>query len=125
MKKLSEAAFQKQVIDLAHLHRWRVAHFRPARTTVAGRETWRTAVSADGAGFPDLVLARNGVVLFRELKSDKGKASEDQLAWLLAVGGEIWRPSDWDRIAREIRELGAPPQGTFRQPAFAHTTGNS
>jgi hypothetical protein len=125
MAKLTEAAFQKQVIDLAHLHRWRVAHFRPARTTVGGKETWRTAVSADGAGFPDLVLARNGVVLFRELKSDHGKASPDQLAWLLAVRGAIWRPADWDRIEKEIRELGPPPQGTFRQPATTHTIGNS
>jgi hypothetical protein len=125
MAKLSEAAFQKQVIDLAHLYRWRVAHFRPARTTVAGKETWRTAVSADGQGFPDLVLARNGVVLFRELKTDHGKASHEQLAWLLAVGGAIWRPAQWSTIEREIRELGHPPKGTFCRPASTHTTGNS
>lgn len=105
MAKLTEAAFQKQVIDLAHLYRWRVAHFRPARTTVGGKETWRTAVSADGQGFPDLVLARNGVVLFRELKTDDGKATPEQLAWLLAVNGVIWRPSMWSLIERELKAL--------------------
>ena len=104
MAKLTEAAFQKQVIDLAHVYGWRVAHFRPARTTVGGQETWRTAVSADGQGFPDLVLARNGVVLFRELKTDQGKASHEQLAWLLAVGGLIWRPCMWDAIESELRK---------------------
>ena len=106
--KLTEAAFQKQVIELAQLHRWRVAHFRPARTTVRGVETWRTAVSADGQGFPDLVLARNGVVLFRELKTDEGKASHEQLAWLLAVGGVIWRPSMWSIIERELAASTSP-----------------
>jgi hypothetical protein len=103
VQKLTEAAFQKQVIDLAHLYRWRVAHFRPARTTVRGKETWRTAVSADGQGFPDLVLARKGVVLFRELKTDDGKATQEQLTWLLAVNGVIWRPSMWSLIERELK----------------------
>ncbi len=105
MAKLTEAAFEKQVIDLAHVYGWRVAHFRPARVTVRGKETYRTAVGADGQGFPDLVLARQGVVLFRELKTDDGKASAEQLQWLLSVGGAIWRPSMWDAIVRELGTL--------------------
>ena len=35
-------------------------------------------------GFPDLVLAKNGVVLIVELKTDTGVATPDQVAWLLA-----------------------------------------
>lgn len=100
--KLTEAAFQKQVIDLAHVYGWRVAHFRPSRATVKGKETYRTAVAADGQGFPDLVLVRRGVVLFRELKTDDGKASAEQLQWILAVNGAIWRPSMWTSIVREL-----------------------
>jgi hypothetical protein len=98
----SESSFQKQVIEYAHLRRWRVAHFRPARVTVNGKETWRTAVSADGQGFPDLVLARRGKVLFRECKTETGKASLEQLAWLQEVGGKIWRPSMWSVIEKEL-----------------------
>ena len=93
---MTESELQKIVIDMAHLFRWRVAHFRPARVMRGGEETWRTPVSADGAGFPDLVLARDGVVLFRELKTAKGIVSDDQHEWLQATGGKVWRPRHLD-----------------------------
>lgn len=98
---MREADFQKQVIDLAHLHRWTVAHFRAARTKDGG---WITPVAADGKGFPDLVLAHpTGGVIFAELKSEKGRLSYDQQAWievLDAAGAEayVWRPDDLDAI---------------------------
>jgi len=99
---ISEKDFQKQVIEFAHLRNWKVAHFRPARVIVNGKETWRTPVSANGEGFPDLVLARRRVVLFREVKTEAGKASDEQLAWLQEVGGKIWRPSMWAMIEKEL-----------------------
>src|SRR5205823_4705076 len=61
-----EAALQTQVIQLGHLYRWRIAHFRPALTA----QGWRTPVEADGAGFPDLVLTRSPELIIAELKSD-------------------------------------------------------
>lgn len=125
LKPISEDEFQQQVIDLAHAYGWKVAHFRKARVKVKGKETWRTAVAADGKGFPDLVLARNGVVLHRECKTDTGTVSHEQLDWLQELRGKIWRPKFWASIEKEIRELGAPPKGTFREPAQVHTTGNS
>jgi len=97
MTAISEAELQAAVIDLAHFLGWRVAHFRPALT--GGR--WSTPVSADGAGFPDLVMARNGEVVVAELKSEKGRISPAQKAWLLALGWSgncrifVWRPADW------------------------------
>ena len=99
---ISEKQFQKQVIEFAQLRKWKVAHFRPARVMVNGKETWRTPVSGDGEGFPDLILARRGKVLFRELKAESGKASPEQLAWLYEVGGKIWRPSMWAMIEKEL-----------------------
>jgi hypothetical protein len=103
---VTEAEFQKQVIDLAQLFRWRVAHFRPARTA----KGWRTPVAADGAGFPDLVLAKEGRLIFAELKAEKGRVSEAQALWLESLGPStedrlvvVWRPSDWDSIERVIR----------------------
>ena len=94
----TERDFQQQVIDLARLCGWRIAHFRPART----ERGWRTAVQGD-TGWPDLVLCRPPVTLFRELKAEKGKLTDDQAAWLaqLAACGldtDTWRPSDWPDI---------------------------
>lgn len=97
---VTEIDFQEAVIDTAHAYGWIVAHFRPARTS----EGWRTPVSADGAGFPDLVLVKDGQpIVFAELKSEKGKITEQQQTWinLIAVcdgNVYIWRPSDWDEI---------------------------
>lgn len=97
---ISEAEFQQQVIEFAHLFRWRVAHFRPAKTN----KGWRTPVAADGAGFPDLVLAKNGRVIFAELKAQKGKLRPEQTAWIADVNGVVWRPSDWDVIEKTLRD---------------------
>jgi len=93
---MSEAELQAAVLELAHLLKWRVAHFRAARTAHGG---WRTAVSGDGAGFVDLVLVRDRVV-FCELKSAKGALSPEQVLWrdaLLAAGCEwhLFRPEQW------------------------------
>lgn len=101
---MSEAELQAAAIDLARLLRYRVAHFRPALSR-DGR--WRTPVAADGAGFPDLVLARRGRLIFAELKSTKGRVSTAQCEWLRVlrtvpcVGVHVWRPEDWTSGAIE------------------------
>ncbi|MCJ7634177.1 VRR-NUC domain-containing protein [Candidatus Bathyarchaeota archaeon] len=100
---ISEEDFLRQVIDLAHVYGWKVAHFRPAQTA----RGWRTAVQGDGAGFPDLVLVRERVI-FAELKSEKGKVSDAQWAWkdvLQSAMAEfyIWRPSEWDEIVECLK----------------------
>ena len=107
MTPVYEADLQQAVIDLAHLLRWRVAHFRPAMT----RGRWSTPVSADGAGFPDLVLVRGGHVIFAELKSAKGHVRPEQTEWLNALrladgptcSTYTWRPADW--FAGRIEEV--------------------
>lgn len=96
---LSEAAFQKQVIQLAQTYGWHVAHFKTAPTQ-AGR--WATPVAADGKGFPDLVLVRERVI-YAELKSLKGKLRMEQAVWLAKLseaGSEVyvWKPEDLDVI---------------------------
>lgn len=108
---MTEAQFQRAVIDLARTFGWRVAHFRAAMRQ-SGR--WSTPVAADGAGFPDLVLARPGRVLFRELKTTSGSVKPAQRAWLAALvaGGAdagVWRPDDWPLIERTLRGRGAAP----------------
>jgi hypothetical protein len=97
------SGWEGTVIDLARLLKWRVAHFRPARTA----KGWRTPVQADGAGFPDLVLVRDRVI-YAELKSETGRLSTDQEAWrdaILGAGGlwYCWRPSDWPEVVAVLR----------------------
>lgn len=100
----TEASFQRQVIALARLRGWMVAHFRPARTA----RGWRTAVQGDGKGFPDLVLVRPPRLVFAELKSERGKETAEQVLWmtsLRATGIEVyvWRPSQWEEIEEVLR----------------------
>lgn len=112
---MNEAELQSAVIDLAHLLKWRVAHFRPAMNA---KGEWRTAVAADGKGFPDLVLVRRGELIFAELKSESGKLSPEQVEWMEdlryvaegsggmeglshAVAAFVWKPEDWANGAIE------------------------
>jgi len=103
---ISEKAFTAQVISLAQHLGWKVAHFRPAMNK---KGEWRTAVQGDGAGFPDLVLAKreSNRVIFAELKADGGRITDEQSAWLyeLSTGAlaVIWRPSDYEEIERILR----------------------
>ena len=103
---LTEREFQRQVVDLAKLCGFRVAHFRPGRTRDGG---WRTPVEADGAGFPDLTLCHPGrrLLLFVEVKV-RTKLSAAQAGWLAdlraaGVRAEVWVPEMWSETERTLR----------------------
>jgi len=97
---ISEGGFQDSVIELAHWYGWRVAHFHKIKMN--GK--WFTPVAADGEGFPDLVLARAGKVLFVEMKSEAGTLSPPQREWAASLRTlRIWRPRDMDLIEAELR----------------------
>ena len=104
-KPINETDWQKTVVALAHANGWKVAHFRGAWSKDGKR--FVTPVAADGAGFPDLVLAkiRNGhqTVIFAELKSDKGKISPEQMAWIELLFAQVWRPSDYEKIVELLK----------------------
>ena len=91
---------------------WRYYHTRDSRRSAAG--------------FPDLVLVRGPRLIFAELKTERGKLTADQVAWLedlamvaaTATGrawdppGDppppvpevyVWRPSDRPEIGRILR----------------------
>lgn len=97
---LSEDDFQSRVIDFARLNGWKVTHFRAVKLP-SGR--WGTPLQGD-AGFPDLALARAGVVILAELKSNTGKPTREQVEWLAAIGpsGRLWSPRDWDSVVAEL-----------------------
>jgi hypothetical protein len=105
--KISEAGFQRTVIELATLHHWRVFHSRPARHRRRGVDTWSTPIQGPGAGFLDLVLSRGPRyavrILVAELKLEHTNPNSEQMAWLAAfeamgIPAYIWRPADWPQI---------------------------
>lgn len=109
---MTEAEFQARVLSEARARGWRAAHFRAARTQSGG---WATPVTADAAGFPDLVLAhpRHGVI-FAELKTASGRVRPAQRAWLdllNAAGARavVWRPG-------MEREITSALRGRYDQP---------
>jgi hypothetical protein len=81
-------------------------HDRPARTS----KGWRTAVSYDGAGYPDLTLCHpSGRLLFLEVKvwARRNTVTDRQLQWLDLFGrvpgvtARLVTERDWD----DIRDL--------------------
>ena len=98
-----EDDFQRTVIELAQTLGWRVAHFRSVQVVYKNRTAWQTPVQADGRGFPDLLMLREGRQLVAELKSEAGELSQEQAEWLAAfqsghVEAYVWKPSDYDTI---------------------------
>lgn len=104
---ISEAAFTAQLIELAQVLGWRVAHFRAAKTD----KGWRTPVQGDGKGFPDLVLVnkKRKRLIIAELKSEDGRTDDEQDLWLEAfnevrnVEVFVWRPSYIDEIEKILK----------------------
>lgn len=117
IRKVSEAALQKAVIQFAETVGWRVAHHHDSRRQVA---PGRFVGDRQASGFPDLVLCRSGRLWFAELKSEKGRLTNAQEGWLAALGeveaatggvvsARVFRPSDWDsgEIARVLARRSA------------------
>jgi VRR-NUC domain len=107
----SEAAFTAAVLQLMKITGWKTLHIRPARTASGD---WRTPVSGDGVGFPDLIAVKGDRIIAAELKTTKGRLGPGQREWLAALAAAgvevfIWTPADWDVIAAQLRgqlELG-------------------
>ena len=91
--KLSEAAWQRQVIQLATMHGWSHYHTHDSRKSVTG--------------FPDLVLVKDSVI-YAELKTEDGKLSPSQEAWVerLKIAEQVvyvWRPSMLEEVMAILR----------------------
>ena len=92
MKPQTEKQFQAKVIQVARICHWAVYHTFDSRRSEPG--------------FPDLCLVRERV-LFRELKTEKGRLTAYQIAWgkrLMDAGSDfaVWRPSMLDEIYKEL-----------------------
>ena len=89
---MTEKDFQGRIVKFAKMMGWHVYHTHDSRRSEPG--------------FPDLVLAKDRV-MYRELKSEKGKLTIDQKAWaasLQRAGADysVWRPSQLQAIYSEL-----------------------
>jgi hypothetical protein len=94
----TEKVWQAQVVKLAKMLGYRVYH-----TQFSIRST---------PGFPDLVMcsARQGRVIYAELKRENGKLTPEQEVWLsdLQSAGQeayCWKPSQYDEVVRILKEV--------------------
>jgi len=94
-ENINERTFQAAIVELAKLTGWKSYHTHDSRRSEAG--------------FPDLVMTRSSRLIAVELKTEKGRLTEDQRGWLEALAScpgvevHVWRPGDWDAIERTLR----------------------
>ena len=92
---MSERQFQDAVLEMARLFGFRSYHTFNSRRSEAG--------------FPDLVLVRDGRLIAAELKSETGRLSPAQVAWISelercrGVDVHVWRPGNLAEIERTLR----------------------
>jgi hypothetical protein len=101
---ITEAEWQAQVVELAHLLGWQHLHVR--RSIGKGR-SWQTTTNI--VGWPDLFLwhPQHGFAAI-ELKSERGVVADEQIALLAsleAAGARtlLARPSDVDAVRRLLQ----------------------
>ena len=103
---LSEAAFQRQIVELAELQGWHVWFDPPP---LPCRNCGAVTVDPRRRGYPDLEILRGAVMLRLELKSEKGRARDEQKAYIgrlklvQQVYADIVRPADFDSVADVLK----------------------
>ena len=95
---ITEKQFQSAVLKLARHTGWLCYHTFDSRRSQPG--------------FPDLVMVRDGEIVFAELKSEKGKLTDAQRRWLTDLdmaGAEthVWRPSQLQATSGQAVAAGA------------------
>ena len=102
---LSERDFKNTIVKFARDCGWLVHHDLPSQRA---NGSWATATQGD-SGFPDLVLVHPGnanrppLLVFAELKTQRGKTTAGQEQWLEALWNNnqiafIWRPNQMPEI---------------------------
>jgi hypothetical protein len=81
---MTENELKGYVLRIARENGWLVYHVPQA-----------TMHNGGGAGYPDLTCARDGEVVWIELKQEGGKMTDHQIGWQLALPFyHVIRPSD-------------------------------
>lgn len=95
---MTEAELKRAVVDLARANGWLV-HETPQIKP-------RRPVKGGDNGYPDLTLARNGVVLWLELKQETGRTFVEQARWGANLPADRWyviRPGDLQRLTEILK----------------------
>ena len=104
---MSERELQREVLRLARFGGWVAFHAYDAKRVVAG--------------WPDLVLIRPPEFVVVELKTERGRLTEDQ-AFLLAkfdacgIETHVWTPTNLPDARDRLRARAAQPQRSPRLP---------
>ena len=110
----TEADLRATVVQMALLTGWMVY------STPDSRKVWPRSTAV---GFPDLILLKDGVLLFIELKTEAGKLTITQQNWqaelskVQGVQTRIWRPSDLEKVGAIL--------GMGKEDAGAYHSGSS
>ena len=92
--QMTEDELLSVIIQAAHARGWLAYHIRDSKR----------GVTQGDPGFVDLVLAREGHVLFLELKGEVGRVSDAQADWLGALpSAQVIRPKDLDVVLEWLR----------------------
>jgi hypothetical protein len=98
----SEAEWMVTIGDALDVTGWAWIHHRPARRKDG---KWTTPTQGNSSkGFPDLVCIRPPRVLWIEVKTNAGRATREQTAWIESLrssGQEAYIlhfPRDWHRF---------------------------
>lgn len=96
--RMTEAQWQRMVVDLATLHGWSHYHAYDSRRS--------------NPGWPDLALWRPDQFILVELKTDTGRLRPEQALVIddlreAGVEVHVWRPADWDTVKTRLARKGA------------------
>lgn len=95
---MSEAELKRLVVNMAKAAGWLI-HETPQIKP-------RRPVKGQSNGYPDLTLARNGRVIWIELKQELGKTFVEQATWGANLPPDAWRvvrPSDIEDVREQLR----------------------
>lgn len=95
-RQMTEDELLLAITEAATLLGWRWHHARRADS----------ALTMGHQGFPDLVLARDGRVVFIELKTERGVTTTEQRRWLEAIDGDF----------NDVRDLTIRPMALLIRP---------
>lgn len=102
---MRERDFARQVETMLDYYGWIWKHDETAQRPGGGFATAFRGLK----GFPDYIAVRGTRIVVAEIKSDKGKATKEQLRWLAAfeetgkAEAYLWKPADLSTIAEVLR----------------------
>jgi hypothetical protein len=113
-RDMSENDLQRGIVEAAERNGWRV-FFIPDWVWRLIFKAWRMGGSRKGRewsqkGFPDLVMYKDRVLIFAELKSEDGRVKPEQKAWaedlrsVEKIEVHLIRPRHYDDFVDRLSE---------------------